>query len=289
MLVDDFMHLHLEKEEKIFIGLVALFLTAIATVGWFLLGSVFGAILIVFIAALSLGFLMVLNEKFLQFDQNRQEDYRQIESLSSLLSLIDLKAPLPFTRGSAASPDFLNVIISEIFERKPMKILELGSGVSTIVSAYALKNLGRGFLISLDHDSKYASISQSNLEKHYLQDTAMVVYAPLKEIKIWDNKYLWYDTESLSEIDTIDMLIIDGPPAIEGGMSRYPALPLLFERLGDNAVILLDDGRREGEKKAIELWIKEYDCLSSEYVLTEKGTWIIRKVNAPISTTFNIS
>jgi hypothetical protein len=36
-------------------------------------------------------------------------------------------------------------------------------------------------------------------------------------------------------------------------MARYPALPLLFDKMSDEAVIILDDTFREDEKNIIDL------------------------------------
>jgi hypothetical protein len=55
------------------------------------------------------------------------------------------------------NPDFAKVIIDNILQSKPSVILEMGSGVSTIMAAYALKNLGLG---------KKESKSTINLVQH---------------------------------------------------------------------------------------------------------------------------
>ncbi|MBI4680020.1 MAG: hypothetical protein HY753_02110 [Nitrospirae bacterium] len=61
-------------------------------------------------------------------------------------------------------------------------------------------------------------------------------------------------------------------------MVRYPALPLLIEKLVNNAVIILDDVGREDEKNVVDAWLKEYKGFEYEYYPTEKGTVILRKV-----------
>ena len=54
------------------------------------------------------------------------------------------------------------VQLSIIFSIKPDTILELGSGVSTIISAYCLKKIGNGKIISLDHEKEYYRTHQKN-------------------------------------------------------------------------------------------------------------------------------
>src|SRR5689334_13030025 len=62
--------------------------------------------------------------------------YRQIEALFALYHGIQFRAPLLGLRGWAASPDFLAIQIANIRQHKPKTILELGSGQSTLISAY---------------------------------------------------------------------------------------------------------------------------------------------------------
>jgi hypothetical protein len=79
---------------------------------------------------------------------------------------------------------------------------------------------------------------------------ATVVDAPLVDA--------WYDPAALDGLPErgVELLIVDGPPAARG--SRYPALPLLADRLAPGAAILLDDTDREGERKAVERWSDEF-------------------------------
>ncbi|MCW3064342.1 MAG: Methyltransferase domain, partial [Solirubrobacterales bacterium] len=58
----------------------------------------------------------------------------------------------------------------------------------------------------------------------------------------------------------IDLLLVDGPPAFEPeiALSRYPALPVLAERLAPDATVVLDDIDRPGELAILETW--ERDC-----------------------------
>src|SRR5205823_13858007 len=134
----------------------------------------------------------------------------------------------PPMRGWAISPDFASIIMSCVREHKPKLVLEVGSGVSTLVTAYCLQEIGEGAVVSLDHDKQFAAISAANVAKHQLQDIATVIYAPLKEVVIQDKSWLWYDTEYLRNLGPIDILIIDGPLGGTQRLARYPALPILF-------------------------------------------------------------
>jgi hypothetical protein len=80
-------------------------------------------------------------------------------------------------------------------------------------------------------------------------------------------------TGLLSDI-TIDMLVMDGPPAATAPLARYPALPVLGNQLSPGSIVLLDDTYREEERLIVARWKKEYPRLSDiPYIsITEKGT-----------------
>lgn len=219
-------------------------------------------------------------------DETLRQYYRQIEDLFSLFSLIKLNHPLPPFRtpnlGWAISPGFANILVSLISSRKPKLIVETGSGVSTLIAGYCMKEIGEGGLLSLEHLEEVSITSRNNLEKHLLSDFADVIFAPLKEVMIKDKKWVWYDSRFLSAIKSadmcaIDMLIVDGPPAHVQPLARYPALPLMFEYLADDAVVILDDSDRDDERKIIEMWLDEYKCFRVERIDIEKGATLLYK------------
>jgi predicted O-methyltransferase YrrM len=210
----------------------------------------------------------------------RQQDYRQLESFLSLLFTLQPRLPLPHTRGWATSPDFLTKITEVIFVEQPRLVLEASSGVSTLVIAYALQQVGQGKVVTLEHDAHYARMSQSLIAFHGLEERATIVHAPLKSFEHKEQKWLWYNIDGVEIEQPIDLLVIDGPPGDIQPLARYPALPLLYRHLNHQATILLDDGHREDEKQAVALWEQEFRQLSSEFLEMEKGIYVIRK-NAP--------
>ena len=213
--------------------------------------------------------------KLYPFKNAIEKPYRQLEILMPLITDLEIKETLPHTRGFAGSPDYLCAIKDAIKEKKPNLVLEAGSGVSTIISAYALKKYGGGKIISLDHEEKYAQKTRDELKKHNLDKYAQIIYAPLKK----HGNLIWYDYTLIEEDYSIDLFTIDGPPEKRGQMSRYPAIPLMFNKLSKSAMIILDDARRKNEQSAIKLWIEEYSCFSYEYDDNDKGLAILRKKN----------
>jgi len=198
----------------------------------------------------------------------------------SISAAIYFLHPMLSMRGWAISPDFATVIVSLIRETKPRCIVEAGSGVSTLIVAYTLKRQGGGMIVSLDQDERYAKITQANVERHGLEDFVSVRHAPLKKVRLGNKDWLWYDTDKIADIDSIDMVIVDGPPGNIQRLARYPALPIVADKLSDRAVIVLDDCFRHAEKEILMKWLADFPAFTSETVGTEKGTVILRKSDA---------
>jgi len=215
--------------------------------------------------------------------RNLKNEFTQIESLLSLFFSLQPRIPIPDTRVWAASPDLLKKISEVIFREKPKFVVEAGSGVSTLIIAYCLEQIGEGKVVSLEHDCNHAANSQDMISLHVLQGIATIIHAPLKEIKLNGHKWLWYDTDFLNIDEPIEFLFIDGPPGSTQKLARYPALPILFERLDNGATIILDDGHRKDEKEIVELWSKEFNDITYKFLPLEKGAFLIHKQVKPES------
>ena len=138
---------------------------------------------------------------------------RETEALFSTFRFLEIRAPFPPMMGYACYPDYANVIIREILRRKPQVVVELGSGVSTLVSAYCLEKQGTGRTISLDHEEEFASVTRQHLAMHGLDDVATVRNAPIVDVDLNGAKWRWYDPAQLADVQAIDLPIVDGPPA----------------------------------------------------------------------------
>jgi predicted O-methyltransferase YrrM len=269
--------MYLKKKDIIIVTVLSLLFLIGSIIGWLVIRQV----ILLFSITVIVGILMVTQVENYRRIQNMlqqsENNYRQIESLFYLYSTMRFHHPLPQMRAWAVSPDFANILISLIRECKPRLVLEAGSGVSTLVTAYTLQEVGEGKVVSLDHDEQFAEMSAANIKKHGLQDIATVINASLKEVAIGDKSWLWYDTEQLRNLGPIDMLIIDGPPGITQRLARYPALPILFHQLSEGAVVLLDDALRTDEREIVKLWLKEFASFSLEDIDAEKGVAILRR------------
>ena len=191
---------------------------------------------------------------------------------------LKLDQGIPYTPEWSAAPDFMGLIVEHALAKKPKIILECSSGLTTLMLARCCQMNGQGDVYSLENGPEYAAKTRSYFERYGLEDHTMVIDAPLEKMTLNEAEYLWYRTDDLpAEImpQSIDMVVIDGPPGFIQKNSRYPALPLLYERLADGCVIFLDDAAREDEKNIVELWLAEYPAMKHQYIDVERGCSIL--------------
>ncbi|MDH3355477.1 MAG: class I SAM-dependent methyltransferase [Chromatiales bacterium] len=189
---------------------------------------------------------------------------------SALEEKLGLKKGVPYTPDWSAAPDFIELIVEHSLTEKPQTIVECSSGLTTLMLARCCKMNGSGHLYSLENGAEYAAKTRSYFERYELDEWVTVLDAPLEKMTIHGNEYLWYKSSDISN-ESIDMLVIDGPPGFMQKNARYPALPVLFERLSDHCVIFLDDAARDDEKELVHLWLNEHPEIEHEYIDTERG------------------
>jgi hypothetical protein len=195
--------------------------------------------------------------------------FSQLQALLALERRLVLPKALPATRGWAGSPDFLLVVLETILSRRPTTVLECSSGVSTLVAARALQMNGKGHVYSLEHDAHHAAKTRKLLDEYGLHAWASVIDAPLVTTSF---PSAWYSPDRLpADLDSIDMLVVDGPPSATGALARYPALPALADRLHGNTVVLADDTEREDERATLLRWKSEFPEFRQEDMHCEKG------------------
>jgi len=196
-------------------------------------------------------------------------DYRQGESYAQLLNLLSFDAPIPPTRGWAASPDVLLTLVHSARSSGVRTIVDLGSGVSTLVLAKAAP---QARVISIDNSPEYAAKTQLLLNSHAITNVDLRV-APLAPHASGNS---WYETSIFAEITEIDLLFIDGPPATEDGQGRHPAFTELLKKLSAKAIVVLDDAGRDGEKELAQKFAAAMPTHSVEFLDHEKGTAVIQ-------------
>jgi predicted O-methyltransferase YrrM len=205
--------------------------------------------------------------------------YRRTEALLALYAVVEPHKPLPVPRAYAGSPELLRAVSAAVFDTQPRTVLELGSGVTTLVAAYALAKLGSGRIVSLDHELQFAEATNQLLRAHKLDHVAKAIHAPLIEQTAGNRRGRWYDTSALAreQVTSIDVLIVDGPPGKDQPLARYPALPALAALLSERALILVDDAARRDETEMVRRWAAEFPGFEVDAVPTEKGLTYLKR------------
>lgn len=126
-------------------------------------------------------------------------------------------------------------------------VLECGSGLTTVVLGLLARRNGFD-VVTLEHDPNWHARITETLARLGL-DRVRVHLAPLQRYGTFD----WYDVSDLPDTQDFDLVVCDGPPGKTRG-GRVGLMPLMGDRLADDAVILLDDTRRKRERRAIDLW-----------------------------------
>jgi predicted O-methyltransferase YrrM len=207
-----------------------------------------------------------------------KQTFRQVEAIQNLSAMLPTSDVLPPTRGWAASPDLLLVLVDQLIARRPALVVECGSGASTLWLALALRRFGiGGRIVALDHDPVYAAITRTFLARHGVSDVAEVRDAPLEELRLAGGTYSWYTRRAWKDLTGIDLLFVDGPPAATGAKARYPALPLLREALNPAATVVLDDLVVPDMQETLRLWLDAYPEFGSELLPLEKQAAVLRQ------------
>lgn len=190
--------------------------------------------------------------------RDRDEMSREIQAISAMYSLLSPAREFPPIGGWAVSAEAGLEITRLIAQHEPELVVETGSGTSTVLAAQALQKLGSGRLIALEHDIAYARKTRKLLEERDLDKIATVVVAPLSAYRINSADYSWYELEQELLTTPIGLLIVDGPPGTTCDLARYPAVPLLFEHLNSQSIVVIDDASREDERTIVERWHQDF-------------------------------
>lgn len=204
--------------------------------------------------------------------------YFQLEALLNLHAMLPVTGRVPRTRIWAASPDMLLTLVDLIRTGRPGLIVECGSGASTLWMALAIRQFGLdGRVVALEHSEPYANQTRAYLDNHGVSALAEVRIAQLEEMEVDGQPWQWYAMDAWGDLKDIDLLFVDGPPGTVGEQARFPGVPLLWSRLSDAAVVVVDDTDRQDERRIVEHWLESMPELTAERLLLEKGAMVLRR------------
>ncbi|SDT21824.1 class I SAM-dependent methyltransferase [Actinopolymorpha singaporensis] len=204
--------------------------------------------------------------------------FRQIEAMHNLYAVGGVDRPMPPTRGWASSPDLLLLLATLVEREEPSLVVECGSGTSTLWLAMLLRRFEiKGRVISLEHQQPFVESAWATVLRHDLAEYVEVRYAPLEPVEVDGTTYQWYSRQAWDELDGIGLLFVDGPPGEVGPHARFPAFPLLVDKLSPDAVVVLDDLIRPDEQEVLERWLAARPDYRAERVSLEKNAALLRR------------
>lgn len=145
--------------------------------------------------------------------------------------------------GAAANYSLMYLVSRALQTFSFEQVVELGAGQTTfLIDAFKKRNIFTGAVLTLEHDEGWRTIVQEKVS-HEVQ-----------KVPLSNNPYPGgYDLSDAIIPAKIDLLLIDGPPAIGGKyLSRHSALPLLNRINQEDFVIIVDDAERRGELQLVE-------------------------------------
>ena len=215
--------------------------------------------------------------------RERQKEAQRNQELAWLSVKLSPRRPLPLWVGGMARTDLLDRARHCVDEMRPTRVLELGSGLSTLVMAYALEANGQGEVFALEDNAAHAIKTRRLLAAHGLDEYAHVLDAPLRSVDLCGERHEWYALDNLRSDLKFELLFVDGPAGHLAAGMRYPALLILRQRIASNAVIFVDDTDRKHESAMVERWLARYPEIMIDDALGGPGFTVLRVADSAAS------
>lgn len=130
-------------------------------------------------------------------------------------------------------------------------IVDVGSGMSTLVLAlYASRTPGVRVL-SLEHDRDWYAKTKAALHQAGLSDHVDLRLLPLRR-RSTPRAHVWYEGAAELVTAPVDFMLVDGPPRDEA--TRHGALWRISPDLLHGATVWLHDGARDEERAVVRDW-----------------------------------
>lgn len=167
----------------------------------------------------------------------------------------------------------LRVLIALLAKFRPSRVLEFGSGLSTLVISRLRRALGIAAFTSIDHWETWQHKVAHSLGEESRVEFVHLPIAPTSHGGLSGSFYQGI-LERCATRAPFDVVYIDGPTEVGGtGECNRAMAGSVFRRLlRPGAMIVLDDALRETEQQAAALWLRE--GLVSSWTILPSGRGI---------------
>jgi predicted O-methyltransferase YrrM len=205
-------------------------------------------------------------------------DLWQTQALANLFSMLPVDDAVPAMGAGGVSPDAILLVVQELRARRPACVLACGGGAAIVWMALAVRRYGLDTcIIALEHDPAVAASTRDWLARHGVGDIVEIRDAPLAPAGLANHTTDWYDPRVIQDLDGIGLVFVDGPPPTTGPRARFPAVPLLRDRLAPAATIILDDLGRDGAEAVVDAWAAKLTDFCLVRPPVEKGAAVFRR------------
>ncbi|MCF1750314.1 class I SAM-dependent methyltransferase [Mariniradius sediminis] len=151
-----------------------------------------------------------------------------------------------FETGYTLSFQEIQHIANDIVIHRPATILEIGSGLSTIILSNLISELGyKPEFISIDQDASWQKHLQGQCKNVDFYDFEI---GSNSEFAMEGGKWFTIPPNSILRKKKYDLVIVDGPKGYESKFARFGIVNFLKERVNESSIVFLDDTDREDEK-----------------------------------------
>jgi glycosyltransferase involved in cell wall biosynthesis len=160
-------------------------------------------------------------------------------------------------------------LVARLDDRRPRRLLEVGSGTSTVVLAAWAAARGAE-LVTLEHDPTCHAATRARLEGLGLAAQVDLRLAPLQPRRCPDGAaHPWYSTDLEG---SFDFVFIDGPPRSHG---RAGVLFAVSQQLAEGWEAWLKNGHRHHEQDCVDRWTRHLPVTAARKDLEATGITVL--------------
>lgn len=164
-----------------------------------------------------------------------------------------------FPTGGAANYSLLYLILRIGSEFRPVSVLDIGAGQSTLLWAMLQRRGLVGDVLTLENDPDWAARIGAQVQHQ-------VLVTPLRPVAIGGRETLTYDWDAVRAGRSFDVMVCDGPRGTPRH-SRAGILAMLDRDIPNDFALILDDAEREGEQDTVAAVHDRLQATSVDYAV----------------------